>query len=188
MDSVKYLSEYSADLNSRIQKTDFSKLGEIADLIISAHRKNKIYTVGNGGSAATASHICNDLLKGCAVGGNPGFDAECLADSSAIITCLANDFDYESIFSIPLATKAVSGDILIAFSGSGNSKNVLNAAVKARELGMTVIGFSGRDGGKLSALCDIILIAPSDNMEQIEDLHMMYVHALSCCIQKQLSK
>lgn len=189
MDIVNILNTYSAEVIAAIQQTNMTTLSKMAEILFRAKDQDlTIYTVGNGGSAATASHICNDLLKGCGVCGNPGYKAECLCDSTAVLTCLANDFDYESVFSIQLRTKAHAGDILIAYSGSGNSPNILKAVHMAKEKGMTVLGFTGRNGGKLAPLCDIALIAPTDSMEQIEDLHMLYVHVLSHCLQKLLTE
>lgn len=188
MDIVNSLNTYSQEVITAIQNTDMTTLAKMAELLFAAKDKDlTIYTVGNGGSAATASHICNDLLKGCGVCGNPGYKAECLCDSTAVLTCLANDFDYESVFSIQLRAKAHAGDILIAYSGSGNSPNILEAVHMAKEKGMTVLGFTGRDGGKLAPMCNLALIAPTDSMEQIEDLHMLYVHVLSHCLQKLLT-
>lgn len=189
MDIVEILSTYSGEVISAIRNTDMVTLAKMAEILFRAKDQQiTIYTVGNGGSAATASHICNDLLKGCGVCGNPGYKAECLCDSTAVLTCLANDFDYESVFSIQLRAKAKAGDILIAYSGSGNSPNILKAVAMAKEKGMMVLGFTGRDGGKLAPMCDVALIAPTDSMEQIEDLHMLYVHVLSHCLQKLLTE
>lgn len=183
------LKAYAKEISEGIMKTDFDSMAKIIDVLLDAkERKATIFTAGNGGSAATASHICNDLLKGCNVCNKNGFITECLADSTAVLTCLANDFDYESVFSIQLETKANKEDILIVYSGSGNSANILKAVKFANENEMTVIGFTGRDGGKLAPMCDITVIAPTDSMEQIEDYHMMYVHSLSDTLQKFLKE
>ncbi|MBR4419258.1 MAG: SIS domain-containing protein [Clostridia bacterium] len=185
MKNNEILQKYCTEVSSQLLSTDFNKLAQIVDIIIGTKSKNTIYTAGNGGSATTASHICNDLLKGCAVEG-VGFSTRCLCDSLAVLTCLANDFNYNDIFSIQLKSNAKKGDVLIVYSGSGNSQNILNAVNLAKQIGMTVIGFTGRDGGKLKDLCDIIVIAPTYSMEQIEDLHLLYAHAISDCIQKKL--
>lgn len=183
------LQSYTAECTAAMLKTDFTALAEIAAAILETKGTDRhIFTAGNGGSAATASHICNDLTKGCGVCGRAGFDAQCLNDSTAMITCLANDFCYEEIYEIMLKSKAKVGDLLVVFSGSGNSPNVVRAAEYAKKAGMVTIGFLGRDGGKLKPLCDHYVIAPTDNMEQIEDLHMLYVHSLSTIIQQQLKK
>jgi len=182
------LENYVADLTNSIDKTNFETLSKIAEKIIENKETATIYTVGNGGSAATASHICNDLLKGCGVCGHTGFKTECLCDSTAVMSCLANDFDYESIFTVQLRAKAKKGDLLIAYSGSGNSPNVINAITLAKEMGLYTIGFTGRDGGKLAKLCDLVIIAPNDCMETIEDLHMLYTHSLTYVIARTLTE
>ena len=182
------LKAYAKDCTERTMKTDFAKVGEIIDVLIKAKRnENVIYTAGNGGSLATASHMCNDLSKGCRVHNRVGFNAICLGDSAAITTCLSNDFCYEDFYKIQVETKIKAGDILIIFSGSGNSENIIRAVKAASERGAIVIGFLGRDGGKLAPLCDISIIAPSDNMEQIEDIHMLYVHSISYVLQQKLA-
>lgn len=181
------LQSYTADCTQRMMRTDFTSLAQIADMIFrTKHTGAKVYTAGNGGSAATASHICNDLAKGCRVYGRVGFRAECLADSLPVVTCLGNDFSYDDIFSIQVETKGREGDVLLLFSGSGNSENVVRAAAAAKKLGMTVCGFLGRDGGKLLPLCDTAVIAPTDSMEQIEDMHMLYVHTMICALRERL--
>ncbi|MGI6634672.1 MAG: D-sedoheptulose-7-phosphate isomerase [Christensenellales bacterium] len=185
MNGERILEEYARDCTERMMRTDFSALNQIIELFFQAKEKgNVIYTAGNGGSLATSSHICNDLLKGCSVDGKPGFHAECLGDSSAILTCLGNDFSYEDIFAFQLRTKIRPGDVLLVFSGSGNSMNVVKAVETANQMGAITVGFLGRDGGKLLPICHYSIIAPSDNMEQIEDIHMLYCHAMSYTIQK----
>ena len=189
MDIKKQLYDYAVDVAQRVVKSDFDMLEAIVKRLIQAKIDGKtIYTAGNGGSAATASHTCNDLVKGCRVDDKVGFRAVCLADSNAIVTCLANDFCYEEIFSIQLKTFAQKGDVLVAFSGSGNSPNIISALKTARETGVDTIGFSGRDGGKMKELCDLLLIAPTDSMEQIEDMHMLYEHAMVCSIKEILAE
>ena len=186
MSTAQELKNYITDCASNVQKTDFAVLAQIADAIFISHRKNRIFTAGNGGSSATASHMVNDLVKGCRVNNQPGFDAMCLSDSSALVTCLANDFNYEDIYKIMLETYASPGDILIVFSGSGNSPNIINACEYAKDAGMFIIGFGGRDGGKMKPLCDICIIAPTDSMEALEDMHLIYEHALVTILRKCL--
>ncbi|MBQ6823714.1 MAG: SIS domain-containing protein [Clostridia bacterium] len=189
MNCAELLKNYAADCTARTMQTDFEALGRVAERLIEAKKQGAaIYTAGNGGSHATASHICNDLTKGCRVYNRAGFDAECLGDSGAIATCLANDFCYEDIFKIQIETKAKAGDVLIVFSGSGNSENIVRAVEAAKLRGVTVVGFLGRDGGKLLPLCDLSVVAPTDNMEQIEDMHMLYVHSLSYVLQQKLQE
>lgn len=189
MDIQKQLYNYAVDVAQRVVTSDFNILALIVQRLIQAKTDGKtIYTAGNGGSAATASHLCNDLLKGCRVNEREGFRAICLADSNAVITCLANDFSYEDIFSIQLKTCAVKGDVLVTFSGSGNSPNIISVLKTAREMDVCTIGFSGRDGGKMKNLCDLLLLAPTDSMEQTEDMHLLYEHAMIGSIKELLAK
>ena len=181
------LASYFTRVSQALGKTDTGKLQKIADLIIHTKQAGAtIFTAGNGGSAATASHFCNDLIKGCRILGRKGFKATCLSDSTPVLTCLANDFSYEEAYSIALETHAKPGDLLIGFSGSGNSPNILHVIKQAKAMGLTVIGFGGRDGGKMNELCDICLIAPTHSMEELEDLHLCYCHALVCHIKEEL--
>ena len=182
------LTDYAADLTARLARTDFDALAAIGHLLLTAKRDDRaVFLIGNGGSAATASHVTNDLLKGCRVGDTPGFRATCLSDSSTLVTCLANDFSYAEIYSILLRTHAKPGDLLIAFSGSGNSPNILHALATARDIGLTTVGFGGRDGGKMKPLCHHILIAPTDSMEMLEDFHLIYFHDLVCAMRPHLA-
>ncbi len=183
------LTAYAADAAERLMRTDFGKLAEIGDVLLQAKAEGRtVFLMGNGGSAATASHVTNDLVKGCRAGDAPGFRAFCLSDSNALVTCLANDFSYEEIYSILLRTYASRGDVVLAFSGSGNSPNIVHALITAREMGLTSIGLGGRDGGKMKALCDHILLAPTDSMELLEDLHLVYFHDLVCAMRPGLAR
>jgi D-sedoheptulose 7-phosphate isomerase len=175
----KQLHDYTFDVTQRIITTNFDTLASIVDRLITVKANRKtVYTAGNGGSAATASHFCNDLVKGCRVNDKEGIKGLCLSDSNALVTCLANDYSYDDIFSIPLQTFASEGDVLVVFSGSGNSPNIIKVLKTAQEMGVFTIGFSGRDGGKMKGLCNLFLLAPTDSMEQIEDMHLLYTHAI----------
>lgn len=182
------LQNYVNEMSSSVRESDFEVLNKIGQLILDTQRcGTTIYTAGNGGSAATADHIANDLLKGCRVGENTGFSAISLCSCLPVVTCLANDFSYEDVFAIQLETHGRKGDLFIVFSGSGNSPNILKGVETARRLGMTTIGFTGRDGGKLKELCDLLIIAPTNSMEQIEDMHLIYEHALVSVLQCALA-
>jgi D-sedoheptulose 7-phosphate isomerase len=182
------LLSYATDAAACIARTDFATLGRIGEILLEKKAAgNTVFLIGNGGSAATASHVTNDLVKGCAVcGAGTGFRAMCLSDSSTLVTCLANDFCYADIYAILLRTHARPGDAVIAFSGSGNSPNILRCLETAAELGLTTIGFGGRDGGKMKALCDPFLLAPTHSMELLEDLHLFYFHNLVCALRPAL--
>ena len=185
--SKNTIENYIMNCADSVKKTDFEILANIADMIFKSKNKNRIFTAGNGGSASTASHIVNDLVKGCRVGDNTGFDAMCLSDSSTVVTCLGNDFAYEDVYKIQLETFAKANDLLIVFSGSGNSPNIIKGCETAKKIGMKVIAFGGRDGGKMKNIADICLVAPTNSMEMLEDMHLMYEHALVVAIKELLS-
>ena len=181
------ISSYFNRVADALKGTDINTLEKIAARIIQAKTADAtVFTAGNGGSAATASHFCNDLIKGCRVLGRKGIKAQCLSDSTPVLTCLANDFNYDEAYSIALETYAKPGDVLVMFSGSGNSPNILHVAKRAKQMGVFVIGFGGRDGGKMKELCDICLIAPTNSMEELEDLHLCYCHGLVTFIREEL--
>ena len=188
-DITMALTAYASDTAARLMRTDFSILAEIGERLLKMKADGRtVFLIGNGGSAATASHVTNDLVKGCRVGNTPGFRAFCLSDSNALVTCLANDFSYEEIYTILLRTYAKQGDMVLAFSGSGNSPNIVHALKTSKEMGLMTIGFGGRDGGKMKALCDLLLIAPTDSMEMLEDMHLIYFHDLVCAMRPGLAK
>ena len=185
--AAAFLSEYAGQVASDVMRTNFNALARIVGLILETKTTGaRIYTAGNGGSAATASHMCNDLLKGARILGREGFRAVCLNDSTPIVTCLANDFSYEDIYAIQLKSYASPGDLFVVFSGSGNSPNIVRGLIVAKEMGLTTIGFGGRDGGRMKQYCDEIVIAPTNSMEQLEDMHMLYEHAIVSLMQRTL--
>lgn len=187
LESERFLRNYAERTANDLLRSDFDILAEIALKILAAKKSgNRIFIAGNGGSAATASHMANDLLKGTRRFGREGFRSVALCDSLPIVTCLANDFSYEDVYAIELKTYAEPGDLFIVFSGSGNSPNVVNGARTASEMGLFTIAFGGRDGGKLKSICDLSLIAPTDSMEQLEDMHLLYEHAIVSLLQQIL--
>jgi phosphoheptose isomerase/phosphoglycolate phosphatase-like HAD superfamily hydrolase len=181
------LHDYFSRVASALSKTETGALYAIAERIMQTKADGaRVFTAGNGGSAATASHFCNDLIKGCRIDGRAGFKAGCLSDPMPVTSCLANDCGYDEIFAVQLQTHAAKGDVLALFSGSGNSPNVLRAAEQAKAMGVSVIGFGGMDGGRMKQLCDICVIAPTGSMEELEDLHLVYCHALVTFIRDEL--
>jgi D-sedoheptulose 7-phosphate isomerase len=138
----------------------------------------RIFVFGNGGSSANASHIVNDMIKSTIQPGRPRMKLICLSDNVPTLTAYANDVGYDIVYAEPLASLAEPGDVAIALSGSGNSPNVLRAMAVAQEMGLTRIGLTGRDGGKLKDACDICVIVPHDSMQVIEDAHLVLLHAV----------
>ena len=139
----------------------------------------QVFIMGNGGSAATASHFACDLGKGTLMPGRPRFRVIALTDNMPLFSALANDFGYDRVFVEQLASLVQPGDVVIGISGSGNSPNVLNAIFFARQVGAATIGLTGFDGGRLKDLVDICILVPNHCMEQVEDLHLMLEHLIS---------
>ena len=144
--------------------------------------KRQIFVFGNGGSAATASHMVCDLIKNTVKPNRARLKVIGLADNVPTITAYANDEGYERVFAQPLESLGEAGDVAIAVSGSGDSPNVLKGVETARRKGLATIGLTGIGGGKLKDLVDICLVVPSDSMEQVEDMHMIIDHLLTIAL------
>ncbi len=149
-----------------------------------------IFLVGNGGSAANASHFGQDLAKGTlsSMSATRRFRVIPLTDNIGFITALANDEGYDSIFEQQLRNLAQSGDLLVAISGSGNSPNVLRAVEYARSIGMKTIGVTGFDGGKLRQVADESVHIPIEDMGMTEALHGVVFHLVMCRLRERLDR
>jgi D-sedoheptulose 7-phosphate isomerase len=145
------------------------------------------YLIGNGGSAATASHMMNDLLKCTLVPGQPRFKAIALTDNVPAMTAFANDQSFEDIFVEPLMALLRPGDTVIALSGSGNSPNVLRAVAYAKETGALTIGLCGDTGGKLAILADVAVCVPAARIGQQEDGHLILNHTISLALHERIA-
>lgn len=175
--AAKYLSGVSELINS----IDLGVVETIIDALLHAiDREGTLYFLGNGGSAATASHYANDFRIGTQVPGQKPFNAVSLADNSAIITALGNDEGYEYIFVRQLEGLLKPVDVVFALSVSGNSINVLNAIEYAKEIGATTISCTGFDGGKLKRITDVNLHIPTNygDYGPVEDLFAIIGHLL----------
>jgi D-sedoheptulose 7-phosphate isomerase len=172
--------QYFDEHQRALAALEHDAIDQIADALVKAYEGEKMmYLFGNGGSASLASHLACDLGKGTAYcNGGKRLRVLALTDNIATMTAWANDFSYEDMFSEQLRNFVQPQDIAFAISGSGNSKNVLNALRVAREEGATTIGISGYRGGEMKSLCDICVIVPSDNMQVIEDLHLAMAHSI----------
>lgn len=157
-----------------------------ATLYEAIHKQKTIYCFGNGGSASTASHFVNDFNKILNSKCEKKFSCICLNDNVPTIMAVANDIGYEDIFRFQLEGHINPGDIIIAISGSGNSKNIINAVEYAKKQNAIVIGLTGFNGGALGEMCDINLHAPIDNMQITEDIHLMFNHLIVSVLSKFL--
>lgn len=137
----------------------------------------QLWLCGNGGSAENANHAANDFIYGLAPNGK-GLKAHSLCANSSVVTCLANDLSYSEIYSRQLSVLAKKGDLLLIFSGSGNSENVLEAIRISKEMGLKTAGILGFSGGRAKSMLDIPIHFPVNDMQISEDLQMMVVHMI----------
>lgn len=174
-------------LSKTIRSLSFNDIEHVGRVLSNAYERGRtVYTFGNGGSAALASHFVCDLSKGTVNGSGRRFRAIALTDNIPVITAWANDASYEDIFSEQLATFASPGDVAFAVSGSGNSPNVIKALNTARRADMVTVGITGFSGGRMAALCDACVVVPCDNMQIIEDLHVCIAHSLFTCVRETI--
>ena len=150
----------------------------ISILIKKRDTGKKIFTIGNGGSASTASHFVSDLLKTSITKKNKRFKAISLVDNLPVILAWANDSSYSNIFLEQLKNLVSKGDVVIAFSGSGKSENVVKALRFAKKNGAICLGFTGMNGGYFPKLCDICCVVPSNDMLIIESTHVILCHCI----------
>ena len=163
-----------------MEKISPDEVGRLIRLLAQARQtKRQIFICGNGGSAATASHFANDLGKGASYGRSERFRVYALTDSTPWITALANDVGYSQIFVEQLKNHAEAGDLLIAFSGSGNSPNVVEAIKWGNDNGVTTVGITGRPGGELGRLARYPFFIESSHMGHIEEGHFLIQHMVS---------
>lgn len=160
----------------------------IAQEILAVYdRGGRTFVFGNGGSAATASHMACDLSKNTATDGVPHLRCFSLTDNTPLITALANDLGYDKIFAQQLQQAHVQAqELIVAISGSGNSPNVLAGISTAKAAGARTVGITGFDGGQLAPAVDVALVVPSDCMEIIEDVHLMISHAITTTVRMAL--
>lgn len=150
----------------------------------------QVFLAGNGGSAATASHMATDLSKTVAGGAaqHRGFRAIALTDNVPLMSAWANDLSYDEVFAAPLRTLARRGDVLVVVSGSGESKNIVRAVTVARELGLVTIGLLGREGGAVRGLVDVAVIVPTHDYGPIEDTHLAINHLITAYFMARVSQ
>jgi D-sedoheptulose 7-phosphate isomerase len=146
-------------------------------------RQAAIFLAGNGGSAANANHLATDLIYGANIGGKGAFRVHALSANSSVLTCLGNDTGYENVFANQLEALAQAGDLLLVFSGSGNSPNILRTLETARRLKILSISFLGFDGGRAKSMSDLALHFPVHDMQVAEDLHMIAGHLMLKALQ-----
>lgn len=183
---------YFETLRRCLDEIRLDDLEPVLDLLSEAFaQRTQVFIVGNGGSAATASHMVCDLGK--TIGGNPqedsvGLRAIALTENVSTITAWANDVDYRSIFASQLNNLAEKGDILIVISASGDSPNILAVAEAAKRHEMKIIGLLGRDGGAVAKFTDYSFIVQSTDYGPIEDAHLAINHMITAYLKQSLTE
>lgn len=181
------IKEYIENEIAVLRTLDVETLNEVLNLLEQTLENEKmIYIMGNGGSAATASHFQNDFNKGVSEYTEKKFRFLCLNDNVPTVMAIANDIGYEEIFRFQLRGRLRPGDVVIGISGSGNSENVLNAVEYAKECGNTVVGITGYSGGKLRKIADYSLHVPVNSMQITEDIHMIFDHLMMSIFYREL--
>lgn len=176
-----YVARYVEETHAALSDPYLAEgIGRIVPVLLKARDEGRtIFFFGNGGSASTASHFVADIGKATIRGEGARFRCIALNDNVESLTAWANDTEYARVFAEPLRGLAHRGDVAVGISGSGNSPNVLRAVEVARTLGVTTVGLTGMGGGKLRGLVDIPVVIPSNNMQHIEDAHLLICHLLT---------
>jgi len=181
---MKLIRSYMCELKKTIDNLPIKDVEKVAEIIFNAYSNDKqIFIIGNGGSASTASHFSCDLNKGTL---KRVYDDDekrlrviSLTDNVSLLTAYGNDLGYDDIFSQQLKNLVNKGDVLIAITGSGNSRNILKGIEAAKKAKATVIGILGFKGGKAKEIVDYCIIVPSEHYGRIEDVQMILAHVIS---------
>lgn len=179
--SLEQIIAETVAVKTRILKNQafLQTVREVGDHLVAGYRSGaRVYMCGNGGSAADAQHFAAELT-GHLIFDRPPLGAEALHANTSHMTAVANDYDYESVFSRALQGSARPGDTLIAISTSGNSPNVIQAAITARHSGVTVVAMTGETGGELRHFADYLINVPSSDTGRIQESHIVIIHAIS---------
>jgi len=179
---------YLLDLAAGLAAVSRADIWAAVEMVVETGRAGRrIYLIGNGGSAATASHMANDLGKAATAPGRPALRAIALTDNVPLVTAWANDAEYAECFARQLACHVEPGDLVVAISTSGDSENILRALDLARAAGARSIGLTGRDGGAMRARVDCCIRAPCDHIGQQEDVHLALNHAITIAVRARLA-
>ena len=179
MSYVEKIKNYIDEEVKVLQDLNIEEINRVMEILDKSRLEGRrVYICGNGGSAATASHYVCDFNKGVSFGLDKRFKFECLGDNIPTMMAIANDVSYDDIFVEPLKNKMEPGDIVIGISGSGNSENVVKALKYAKENGGVTIGIVGYDGGKIKQIVEDCIHVKINNMQIVEDVHMMLDHVM----------
>jgi D-sedoheptulose 7-phosphate isomerase len=186
MTTKNFILQYLSTVESILRDVDSDKLEEIIDTLYGAYREDRqIFLMGNGGGAATSMHFTCDLNKTAIVPGRRRMRAMSLSDNTSLVTAWANDTNYTNIFGEQLINWARPGDLVIGFTASGMSVNIVNAIALANELGCRTVAFVGFDGGTVGAIAKQVLHIKSNSYQHIEDVHLLLCHVITNALQER---
>lgn len=184
---MNHIQNYKSILQETLDNLPVQLIADAIDVLLQARLQgHQVFIMGNGGSAATASHFVCDLAKNTRWEGMPHFRVIGLADNMPIFSAYANDEGYENVFAQQLANLIKPGDVVIGISASGNSKNVIHAMEEAQKYNVTTIGFTGFDGGRLGQMVNINIHVNSNIIEHVEDIHLIVEHMIVKTIKDQV--
>ncbi|MGE5644853.1 MAG: SIS domain-containing protein [Acidobacteriota bacterium] len=176
---MSFSEQYLARLRATLDGLDLARVEQAIEWFREARDAGRgIFVCGNGGSAATASHLATDILKGASYNREKRFRIIALTDSLPTISAYANDVCYDCVFVEQLKNFAQPGDLVMGISGSGNSMNVVRAIEYGNSIGCRTLALTGRDGGKLAPLASLNIHVPEPHMGRIEDAHMIVCHMI----------
>jgi D-sedoheptulose 7-phosphate isomerase len=183
---MKTIFQESLSVKEAFMKDSLPQLAKVVDMIVSCYRQGgKILIFGNGGSSSDACHIAGELVSRF-YKDRKGLPAIALGTNMATLTSISNDYSYEDIFSREVEAHGQKGDIAIGISTSGNSRNVLKAMDKAREMGLRTIALTGGTGGKLKDSADLAIVVPSKMTPRIQETHITLGHAVCELVEEEL--
>ena len=175
----RQIIQESANIKLRMLETCISEVESAAEIMLSGIKNgNKILWCGNGGSAADAQHMAAELMGGLRSHSRKPIASIALTTDTSFITAWSNDTSYDEIFSRQIEGLGAPGDVLIAISTSGNSKNIVNALITAQSAGIKSIILTGKNHGKMEGMGDVMISIPSDDTQRIQECHLLVEHIL----------
>ncbi len=185
---IQHIIQQSIDIKSQLIDNPklIDDLHEIVAAMVACYKQDgKVLFCGNGGSAADAQHLAAELSGKFYFDREPLY-SEALHVNTSYLTAVGNDYSYQEIYARIVKAKGRKDDVLVAISTSGNSENVINAIEQAKKQGMTVVGFSGKTGGKMKRFCDILIPVPSEDTPRIQECHILIGHIICQLVEEQL--
>lgn len=193
MSLTQFINDYRAGFNAVIDAMDAGEIERATQMVIDAFEQGRrVFVAGNGGSAATASHMACDFAK-TTLGKAKTLPAKrvraiALTDNAPLITAWGNDVSYDVVFAEQLRNLADAGDLLIVITASGNSPNILEAVRTAKELGLTTVGLLGFEGGKVKPMVDHAVVVRSSHFGYIEDAHSVINHLITDTLKQSVQQ